>query len=156
MEKISLNNYKMNMAVKILKQAITSEERKHFKVQCKNCTISIVTENFLGRNKGTVEVALRNTDDSAWIILDKDGYEEDRPIIPALPIIAFPAFVRQFNALEPEDFSTVWDAWDTISCYPMQQQKTETPKTAQLDRCTRARYIKLRLGCFCTNIYATI
>lgn len=117
MTKILLNEYKMNEVIKILKEATESTDRKHFKLQCKNCTISIVTENFFGRNNGTIEVALRNADDSGWIILDKDGYTENKPIISTLPIIAFPAFARQFNSIEPKDFSEVWNAWDTISCY---------------------------------------
>lgn len=116
MKKISLNNYKMNEAVRILKEATESTERKMFKIQCNNCTISIATENNLGHS-AIVEVALRNVDDSAFIPLEMDGFTEERPIIRPFPLIAFPAFIRQFQSLEAENFAEVWDTWETISCY---------------------------------------
>lgn len=114
METNLLNNYKMNDAIKILKEALAKEEHSHFALQCENCTISIVATNL---GKETIEVALRSTDNSKWIPLEMDGFTEERPIIHTLPLIAFPAFVKQFHSLKAEDFSEVWDAWDTISCY---------------------------------------
>lgn len=112
MEKTLLNNYTMNEAIAILKEAIQKKERSHFKLQCDNCTISIVAENPFGNNRETIEVALRSVDDSDWIY-----FESNKAIIRGLPLIAFPAFAKQFKALAPEDFAEVWDAWDTISCY---------------------------------------
>ena len=57
-----------------------------------------------------------------WLPLDMENadgsiFTEDRPIIHNLPLICFPAFVRQFKSLFDDDMSEVWDAWDTISCY---------------------------------------
>ena len=109
-----LNNYEMNDAIKILKEALAKEEYSHFVLQCENCTISIVATNL---GKETIEVALRSTDNSEWIPLKINGFTEERPIIRPFPLIAFPAFVKQFHSLKAEDFSEVWNAWDTISCY---------------------------------------
>lgn len=117
MTKILLNGYKMNDAIAILNEAIVDGARRNFSVQCENCTISIVTENQFGNNRNTIEVALRSADDSAWIPLDLGGYTESRPIINALPLICFPAFISSFKKLEKDFFADVWDAWDTISCY---------------------------------------
>lgn len=117
MEKISLNGYGMKNSIAILKEAIQDGLDQHFKIQCENCTLSILTSNQFGHNKGTIEVALRNIDDSAWIPLEINGYIEERPIIPTFPLVAFPALVTQFKALDKTDFSEVWNAWDVISCY---------------------------------------
>jgi hypothetical protein len=112
--KISLNSLKMNEALAMLKEAMTKEETTYFKIQCENCTLSIVTEY---SNADTIEVALRNADDSAWMQLEMDEYTEERPIIRTLPLLALPVFSRQFRTLEIESMAEVWDAWDTISCY---------------------------------------
>ena len=69
-----------------------------------------------------IEVALFTVNGETWLPLDMENADgsictEDRPIIHNLPLICFPAFVRQFKKLSDEDMPTVWDAWDTISLY---------------------------------------
>ena len=69
-----------------------------------------------------IEVALFTVNGETWLPLDMENadgsiFTEDRPIIHNLPLICFPAFVRQFKKLSDEDMSVVWDAWDTISLY---------------------------------------
>ena len=116
MKKKLLNNYNMNEALCMLKESLQKKDIGYFKVQCDNCTLSIVTENIFGKNTNTIEISLRSVDDSKWIELEmSDGYIEDRPIIKALPLICFPAFITQFKSLKAEAFSEVWDAWDTIT-----------------------------------------
>ena len=102
----------MNEAIATLKKATEETERKHFKVQCDNCTISIATEH-CKNNAETIEVALRNVDDTDWIATEN----ANMPVIMSFPLIALPAFLRQFQKLGKEDFEEVWDAWDTIACY---------------------------------------
>ena len=70
-----------------------------------------------------VEVALFTRNGNAWHPLpfvNEDGslFTVDRPIIN-ISLMCFLAFVSQFKALSDRDMSIVWDAWDTISDFPM-------------------------------------
>lgn len=120
MTKKSLNEMTMNEAIKTIKEAMEevmeTPERLRFIVTCKNCAISISINGTHKRNE-SIEVALFTVDGNNFFSLDFDGIIEDRPIIYSLPLIAFPAFIKQFNNLEAEDFAEVWDAWDTIAAY---------------------------------------
>ena len=122
MEKKNLNNYTMNEAIAILKEASMKSERSNFTIKCDNCTLDIVAGGMFEKGDEVIEIALFTEDGIAWHSLDfenADGsiFTEDRPIIHNLPLICLPAFVRQFKKLSDDDMPTVWDAWDTISCY---------------------------------------
>lgn len=97
-------------------------ERSNFTVQCDNCTLDIVC-NGISNMDEVIEIALFAANGETWLSLNMENadgsiFTEDKPIIH-LPLICFPAFVRQFKKLSNEDMSEVWDAWDTISLYPM-------------------------------------
>lgn len=122
MEKKSLNNCTMNEAIAILKEASMKSEKSNFTINCDNCTLDIVCGGALNMCDEVIEVALFTANGETWLPLDMknaDGsvFTEGRPIIPKLPLICFPAFVRQFKKLSDENMSVVWDAWDTISLY---------------------------------------
>lgn len=113
MEKILLNNYGMNKAIAMLKNGNKEEYPTRYKVQCKNCTISVATRN-LRKYTDLVSVALRNVDDSDYIEIETVR-NEIKPIIDCFPLWCFAALTKQFYNLEPEYFEEVWNAWDTIS-----------------------------------------
>ena len=122
MEKKNLNNCTMNEAIAILKEASIKSERKNFTIQCNNCTLDIVCGGAFNMCDNVIEVALFTINGETWLPLNMENadgsiFTEDRPIIHNLPLICFPAFVRQFKKLSDEDMPTVWDAWDTISLY---------------------------------------
>ena len=122
MEKKNLNNYTMNEAITILKEASMKSERSNFTIQCDNCTLDIVCGGALNMCNEVIEVALFTANGETWLPLDMENadesiFTEDKPIINNLPLICFPAFVRQFKKLSDENMSVVWDAWDTISLY---------------------------------------
>lgn len=122
MTKTLLNNCTMNEAIAILKEASMKSKRSNFTIKCDNCTLDIVAGGMLGKGDEVIEIALFTEDGIAWHSLDfenADGsiFTLDMPIIHNLPLICFPAFVRQFKKLSDEDMSVVWDAWDTISLY---------------------------------------
>ena len=122
MTKILLNNYKMNEAIVMLKNATQQNERQNFIIKCDNCTLDIVAGGMLEKGDEVIEIALFTEDGIAWHSLDfenADGsiFTLDTPIIHNFPLICFPAFVRQFKSLSDDDMSEVWDACDTISCY---------------------------------------
>lgn len=124
MEKKNLNTCTMNEAIAILKEASMKNERSNFTIKCNNCTLDIVCDGTFDKCDDVIEVALFTEDGTTWHSLDMENadgsiFTEDRPIIHNLSLICFPAFVRQFRNLSDEDMPTVWDAWDTISCYPM-------------------------------------
>ena len=117
MEKILLNGD----AIAMLKEALIAQETKHFKVQCNHCTLSIVAENLFYSNTDTIEVALRNVDNSEWIPIERGTddfpYIDERPVIRNLPLYLFPAMVKQFKKLDEDELDCVWDAYDTLACY---------------------------------------
>lgn len=126
MEKLNLNSYKMNEAIRILKEASMKSERSNFTVQCNNCTLDIVCGGVFNwhdnAHDNAIEVALFTEDGNAWNSLEieePDGtiFTIERPVIHNLPLICFPAFVKQFKELSDADMPVVWDAWDTISLY---------------------------------------
>ena len=122
MTKTLLNNYKMNEAIAVLKEATQQNERQNFIIKCDNCTLDIVCGGKFNMCDNVIEVALFTVNGETWLPLDMENADgsictEDRPIIHNLPLICFPAFVRQFKKLSDEDMPTVWDAWDTISLY---------------------------------------
>ena len=122
MEKKNLNNYTMNEAIAILKEASMKSERSNFTIKCDNCTLDIVCGGEFNMCDEVIEVALFTVNGETWLPLDMENADgsictEDRPIIHNLPLICFPAFVRQFKSLSDDNMPTVWDAWDTISLY---------------------------------------
>lgn len=122
MEKKNLNNCTMNEAIAILKEASMKSERSNFTIKCDNCTLDIVCGGEFNMCDNVIEVALFTVNGETWLPLDMENADgsvstEDRPIVHNLPLICFPAFVRQFKKLSDEDMPTVWDAWDTISLY---------------------------------------
>lgn len=125
MEKKNLNNHTMNEAIAILKEAsMKSEKRSNFTIKCDNCTLDIVCGGEFNICDEVIEVTLFTVNGETWHPLNMDNadgsvFTEDRPIIHNLPLICFPAFVRQFKKISDDDMPTVWDAWDTISCFPM-------------------------------------
>ena len=114
MEKILLNNYSMNEAIAMLKNGNKEEYPTRYKVQCKNCTISVATRN-LRKYTDLVSVALRTVDDSDYIETKTEYNGYINPIIDCFPLWCFAALTKQFHNLEPEYFAEVWDAWDTIA-----------------------------------------
>lgn len=123
MVKVCLNNYSMNDAIDMLKRFSMKKERTNFIVKCDNCTLDIVCGGLFKRDDNKVEVALFTRNGNAWHPLpfvNEDGslFAVDRPIIN-ISLMCFPAFVSQFKALSDRDMSIVWDAWDTISDFPM-------------------------------------
>lgn len=122
MEKLNLNSYKISEAIRILKEASMKSERSNFTVKCNHCTLDIVCGGTFNMGDDTIEVALFTEDGGAWNSLDvreTDGtiFTIEKPIIHNLPLLCFPAFVRQFKNLSDADMPVVWDAWDTISLY---------------------------------------
>lgn len=118
MEKKNLNNCTMSETITILKEATMKSERSNFTIKCDNCTLDIVCVG------DVIEIALFTANGETWLPLDienPDGriFTKDKPIIHNLPLICFPAFVRQFKKLPNDDMSVVWDAWYAISCFPM-------------------------------------
>ena len=102
MEKKNLNNCTMNEAIAILKEASMKSERSNFTIKCDNCTLDIVCGGEFNMCDEVIEVALFTVNGETWLPLDMENadgsiFTEDRPIIHNLPLICFPAFVRQFK-----------------------------------------------------------
>lgn len=120
----NVNGYKMNEAIKILKEASLSIEKHRFTIRCEHCTLDIVCGGLFEDHDEAAEVALFTADGTTWHPLDMENadgtiFTLDRPVIRRLPLICLPAFIRQFKSLTDEDMPVVWDAWDTIADFPM-------------------------------------